>query len=285
MPELDGAALRAPVLEQRASHRVALGLSYRGSLYRGWQSQPGGATVQDRVEAALAQFADRELRTICAGRTDAGVHALNQVLHFDTAIERDAFSWIRGTNRYLPRDIAVQWCRKVDDGFHARYSARGRRYVYMLLESPVRPALEDGLAGWVFRPLDGDAMRKAAVVLIGEHDFSAFRAAECQAASPIKTMRRIGIHRCGAYWRFEFDASAFLHHMVRNVMGCLVAVGQGVRTPQWLAEVLAARERRLAAPTFAAQGLYFAGPYYDAELGLPESTPAFGWLPRPDESR
>ncbi|MBA3596237.1 MAG: tRNA pseudouridine(38-40) synthase TruA [Methylibium sp.] len=265
--------------------RVALGLSYRGSAYQGWQSQPGGATVQDRVEAALAKFADLELRTICAGRTDTGVHALNQVLHFDTRVERDPSSWVRGTNRYLPRDIAVQWCRKVEDGFHARYVARGRRYVYVLLESPVRPALETGLAGWVFRPLDGDAMRNAAAVLIGEHDFSAFRSAECQAASPVKTMRRIEIHRCGAYWRFEFDASAFLHHMVRNLMGCLVAVGQGARTPQWLTEVLAARDRRLAAPTFAAQGLYFVGPYYDAALGLPESTPAFDWLPRPDECR
>lgn len=281
MPELDGVAVRAPALEHRASHRVALGLSYRGGAYRGWQSQPGGDTVQDRVETALAQFADCQLRTLCAGRTDAGVHALNQVLHFDTAIERDATSWVRGTNRYLPRDIAVQWCRKVEDGFHARYSAHGRRYVYMLLESPVRPALEDGLAGWVFRPLNGRAMQSAAAVLLGEHDFSAFRSAECQAASPIKTLRRIGIDRCGAYWRFEFDASAFLHHMVRNVMGCLVAVGQGTRTPQWLAEVLAARERRLAAPTFAAQGLYFAGPYYDPALALPESTPAFDWLPRP----
>lgn len=259
--------------------RVALGVSYRGSAYQGWQSQPGGATVQDRVEAALMQFADCELRTICAGRTDAGVHALNQVLHFDTRVERDLFSWVRGTNRYLPRDIAVQWCRKVEDGFHARYSAHGRRYVYLLLESPVRPALEDGLAGWVFRPLEGDAMKAAAAVLIGEHDFSAFRSADCQAASPVKTLRRIGIHRRGAYWRFEFEANAFLHHMVRNFMGCLVAVGQGARTPQWLAEVLAARERRLAAPTFAPQGLYFLGPYYDASLGLPESTPAFDWLP------
>lgn len=259
--------------------RVALGLSYRGGAYQGWQSQPGGATVQDHLEEALAQFADCEVRTSCAGRTDAGVHALNQVLHFDTRVEREPFSWVRGTNRYLPRDIAVQWCRLVDDGFHARYSARGRRYVYLLLESPVRPALEDGLAGWVFRPLDGEAMQAAAALLIGEHDFSAFRSAECQATSPVKTMRCIDIHRHGAYWRFEFDASAFLHHMVRNVMGCLVTVGQGARTPQWLAEVLAARERRHAAPTFAPQGLYFVGPYYDAVLELPQSTPAFDWLP------
>jgi len=259
--------------------RVALGLSYRGGGYHGWQSQPDGATVQDRVEAALSRFADRPVRTVCAGRTDAGVHALNQVVHLDTEVAREPFSWVRGTNRYLPADIAVQWCRPVDARFHARNAARGRRYAYLLLESPVRPAIEAGAAGWVFRPLDADAMRAAAAVLIGEHDFTAFRAAECQAASPVKTLRRIGIVRRGAYWRFEFDASAFLHHMVRNLMGCLVAVGQGSRTPGWLAEVLASRDRDRAAPTFAADGLYFLGPYYDAELGLPERTPAFDWLP------
>ena len=259
--------------------RVALGLSYRGAGYHGWQSQPDGATVQDRVEAALSRFADRPVRTVCAGRTDAGVHALNQVVHFDTEVAREPFSWVRGSNRYLPADIAVQWCRPVDARFHARNAARGRRYAYLRLESPVRPAIEAGAAGWVFRPLDGDAMRAAAAVLIGEHDFSAFRAAECQAASPVKVLRRIEIARRGAYWRFEFDASAFLHHMVRNLMGCLVAVGQGSRTPGWLAEVLASRDRDRAAPTFAADGLYFLGPYYDAELGLPERTPAFDWLP------
>ena len=259
--------------------RVALGLSYRGAGYHGWQSQPDGATVQDRVEAALSRFADRPVRTVCAGRTDAGVHALNQVVHFDTEVAREPFSWVRGSNRYLPADIAVQWCRPVDARFHARNAARGRRYAYLLLESPVRPAIEAGAAGWVFRPLDGDAMRAAAAVLIGEHDFSAFRAAECQAASPVKVLRRIEIARRGAYWRFEFDASAFLHHMVRNLMGCLVAVGQGSRTPGWLVEVLASRDRDRAAPTFAADGLYFLGPYYDAELGLPERTPAFDWLP------
>jgi tRNA pseudouridine38-40 synthase len=259
--------------------RVALGLSYRGRAYLGWQSQPGGRTVQDQLEAALSRFADRPLRTVCAGRTDAGVHALNQVVHLDTEIERESFSWVRGSNRYLPADIAVQWCRPVDQRFHARNSALGRRYAYLLLESPVRPAIEAGAAGWVFRPLDGEAMRTAAAVLLGEHDFSAFRSSECQAASPVKTLRRIAISRRGAYWRFEFDASAFLHHMVRNLMGCLIAVGQGVRCADWLAEVLAARDRSLAAPTFAPDGLYFLGPYYDAALELPERTPAFDWLP------
>jgi tRNA pseudouridine38-40 synthase len=235
--------------------------------------------VQDHVETALSRFAGASLRCICAGRTDTGVHALNQVIHLNTDLDRDTFSWVRGTNRYLPRDIALQWCQPVDASFHARNAARGRRYAYLLLESPVRPAIEQGAAGWVFRALDGDAMRTAAALLVGEHDFSAFRSAECQAASPVKTLRRIEITRRGAYWRFDFDASAFLHHMVRNLMGCLVAVGQGGRTPQWLGEVLAGRDRSRAAPTFAPDGLYFLGPYYDAALGLPERTVAFDWLP------
>jgi tRNA pseudouridine38-40 synthase len=173
----------------------------------------------------------------------------------------------------------VQWCRETPAGFHARNSARGRRYRYLLLESPVRPAVELAGCGWSFRPLDGDAMRAAARHLIGEHDFTSFRSSECQSPTPVKTLRAIGIHRRGAYWRFDFDGNAFLHHMVRNIMGCLVAVGSGSRTPGWVAEVLAARDRDAAAPTFAAEGLYFAGPYYDPGLGLPEHTPAMDWLP------
>jgi tRNA pseudouridine38-40 synthase len=259
--------------------RLALGVAYRGSAYQGWQSQPSGRTVQDRLEAALSSFADTPVSTLCAGRTDAGVHALNQVVHIDAPVERDVFSWVRGTNRYLPEDIALQWCVPVAAGFHARNGARGRRYVYVLLESAVRPALESGAVGWVFRPLDANAMRAAAAHLIGEHDFSSFRSSECQALSPLKTLRAITIVRRGAYWRFDFDGSAFLHHMVRNIMGCLVAVGQGLHPAAWMAEVLAAKDRAAAAPTFAPDGLYFASPYYDASHGIPERTPAFDWLP------
>jgi tRNA pseudouridine38-40 synthase len=259
--------------------RLALGVGYRGQAYQGWQSQPGGNTVQDRLELALASFADRPVRTQCAGRTDAGVHALNQVVHIDVDVEREPFSWVRGTNRYLPADIAVQWCQPVPDDFHARYSAEGRRYAYLLLESPVRPAIETGAVGWTFRPLAAAAMETAAQTLIGEHDFSAFRSAECQAASPVKLMRSIAIRRRGAYWRIEFDASAFLHHMVRNIMGSLVAVGAGKREPAWLADVLASRDRGQAAPTFAPDGLYFAGPYYDPRHAIPQRTPAMDWLP------
>jgi tRNA pseudouridine38-40 synthase len=259
--------------------RVALGIAYRGTAYSGWQSQPGGRTVQDHVDAAISAFAATPLRSICAGRTDAGVHALNQVVHFDTDVERALDAWVRGTNRYLASDVAVQWSRVVPASFHSRASAVGRRYDYLLLESPVRPALESGLAGWTFRPLDGDAMRRAGQAVVGKHDFSAFRSAECQALSPVKTMRVVEIERRGAYWRFRFDADAFLHHMIRNLVGCLVAVGSGVRPVDWLGEVLDKRDRSLAAATFAPDGLYFVGPYYDAGHGIPDRTAAMDWLP------
>lgn len=260
--------------------RIALGISYLGTAYQGWQSQPSGATVQDHLERALAAFAAvPTVATVCAGRTDTGVHGLNQVVHFDAPVTRELFSWVRGVNRYLPPDIAVQWARTVPSTFHARNSARARRYAYVLLESPVRPSVEAGRVGWVFRPLALQPMQQAAQHLLGEHDFSAFRAAQCQAHSPIKTVYRIDIARRGPYWRFDFEANAFLHHMIRNIMGCLIAVGQGLRPPSWLAEVRDARRRDVAAPTFAPDGLYFLGPRYDAALGLPERTPAFDWLP------
>jgi len=259
--------------------RVALGIAYRGSAYHGWQSQPDGQTVQDQVERALSSFADRPVTTVPAGRTDAGVHAINQVIHFDTVAERAEESWVRGSNRYLPGDIAIQWCRFVPETFHSRASARGRRYAYVLLESRIRPALEAGQVGWTFRKLDGEAMQAAARVLLGTHDFSAFRSAECQSPTPVKTLRGIGVERRGDYWRFDFEADAFLHHMIRNIMGALVAVGSGGREPGWLGEVLAGRDRTRAAPTFSPDGLYFLGPYYDAVHGIPERTPAMSWLP------
>ena len=263
--------------------RIALGISYSGSAYEGWQSQLSGNTVQDKLELALARFAARPVRVNCAGRTDAGVHALMQVVHFDTDLHRETHSWVRGTNAFLPRDIAVQWAQPVPDSFHSRGSAVSRRYAYVLLESPVRPSVEAGRVGWVYRPLDGEAMREAATLLIGEHDFSSFRAAQCQAKTPVKTLGRIEIsQRAGnssSYWRFEFEANAFLHHMIRNVMGCLVAIGQGDHPAQWLAEVLAARRRDAAAPTFSPDGLYFLGPVYEDRHGLPARTAAYDWLP------
>lgn len=259
--------------------RLALGISYSGTGYEGWQSQPSGNTLQDRLEAALSLFAAQPVATVCAGRTDAGVHGLMQVVHFDTPLQREEFSWVRGTNSFLPPDIAVQWARPVPGDFHSRASAKARRYAYVLLESAVRPSVEAGRVGWVFRPLDGPAMEQAAQALLGEHDFTSFRASGCQARSPVKTMRRISVSRRGAYWRFEFEANAFLHHMIRNIMGCLLVVGQGHQPPDWMRQVLAARDRDAAAPTFSPDGLYFLGPVYDAHWGLPDTTAAYDWLP------
>lgn len=259
--------------------RLALGVSYKGTQYLGWQSQPNGQTVQDHLEKALSVFACQPVSTLCAGRTDAGVHALQQVVHLDPPVLREANSWVRGTNSYLPADIAVQWCVPVDNHFHARNSARGRRYTYVLLVSPVRPALEHGTVGWIFRPLNHKAMEDAAAYLLGEHDFSSFRSSQCQAPSPIKQLREIKITQHGAYWRFDFEGSAFLHHMIRNIMGCLIAVGTGTRQPSWMNEVLLAKRREMAAPTFSPDGLYFVGPTYDIAFGIPSEVPAMSWLP------
>ncbi|GKT25325.1 tRNA pseudouridine(38-40) synthase TruA [Acidovorax sp. SUPP3334] len=277
--------------------RMALGVSYNGQGYNGWQSQSSGRTIQDHLEAALGRFATQPVSTICAGRTDAGVHGLMQVVHFDTPLDRTPFSWVRGTNTFLPSDIAVQWAHPVPDAFHARFCATSRRYAYVLLQSPVRPSVDSARVGWVFHPLDGDAMREAAAYLQGEHDFTSFRASACQAKSPVKTLRHITITRRGpegaaavpanpppndwqpCYWRFEFEGNAFLHHMIRNIMGCLVAIGQGAQPTEWMQQVLQARSRDAAAPTFSPEGLYFLGPLYDAAWGLPERTAAYDWLP------
>ena len=259
--------------------RIALGISYLGTAYQGWQSQPNGQTVQDRLERALTQFANTPITVHCAGRTDSGVHGLMQVAHFDTDLMREPFSWVRGTNRYLPDDIAVQWAQPVSPAFHARSSALSRRYAYIVLESPTRPSVESGRVGWVFRPLDLAAMQAAAERLIGEHDFSSFRAVACQSLTPIKELQRIDIARRGSYWRFDFEANAFLHHMIRNLMGCLLAIGQGLQPPEWICEVLHARSRDAAAPTFSPDGLYFLGPTYEPLWGLPTRTPAYDGLP------
>jgi tRNA pseudouridine38-40 synthase len=243
--------------------RIALGLEYEGSRFCGWQSQAGGGAVQDAVEAAISQVADAATRVVCAGRTDAGVHALAQVIHFDTQAVRPDSAWIRGVNAHLPAGVAVRWAQPVADEFHARFSARGRRYRYLLLNRPERPGLMAGRVGWFHRPLAADAMCAAAALLLGEHDFSAFRAVECQAKSPIKTLRRAAVVRHGELLVFEFEASAFLHHMVRNLVGALVYVGKGAHPPAWIGELLDGRDRARAAPTFEACGLYFAGVDYD----------------------
>jgi tRNA pseudouridine38-40 synthase len=207
-----------------------------------------------------------------------------QVVHFDTAIQRDMQSWVRGTNTTLPSDIAVQWAQEVPNSFHARASALSRRYAYIVLQSPVRPSLEAGRVGWVYRPMHIEPMQEAAQCLLGEHDFTSFRASSCQALSPVKNIMHIGIQRIGqseetAYWRFDFQASAFLHHMIRNLMGCFVAIGQGLQPPEWMRAVLQARSRKVAAPTFSPDGLYFLGPVYDSAWGLPERTAVYDSLP------
>jgi tRNA pseudouridine38-40 synthase len=258
---------------------LALGISYNGQAYQGWQSQLSGLTVQDKLEAALGKFTSHRVSTLCAGRTDSGVHGLMQVVHFDTPLERATSSWVRGTNAFLPRDIAVEWAQVVPPEFHCRASALSRRYAYIVMESPVRPSVDTGRVGWVFKPLNQDAMRQAAAYLLGEHDFTSFRASACQALSPIKTLQRIEISQRGGYWRFEFEANAFLHHMIRNIMGCLVTVGQGKQRPEWVKEVLLALDRDAAAPTFSPDGLYFLGPRYAPHWGLPDRTPAFDGLP------
>ncbi len=243
--------------------RIALGLEYEGSGFCGWQSQAGGGAVQDAVELALSTVADAQTRVVCAGRTDAGVHALAQVVHFDTEANRPDTAWVRGVNAHLPDGVAVRWAQPVPDEFHARFSARGRRYRYLLLNRGERPGLMSHRVGWFHWPLDVDVMAAAARALLGEHDFSAFRAAECQAKSPVKVLRRADVARHGDLLVFDFEAGAFLHHMVRNMVGALVYVGKGAHPPEWIGELLAARDRSRAAPTFEACGLYFAGVDYD----------------------
>lgn len=253
-------------------HRIALGLSYDGQPWRGWQSQPCRNTVQDRLESALKTFTAGPVNTICAGRTDTGVHALEQVVHLDTCAQRSTESWVRGVNALLPSSIAVQWAQAVSMDFHARFSARMRHYVYIVRAARVRSPLLHGRVGWVFRPVDLTAMQQAALILQGEHDFSAFRAAECQAASPVRHLHKLDIQQRGDFFLFQFSANAFLHHMIRNLMGTLLYVGQGRQPVQWVAEVLEQKQRSLAAPTFDAAGLYLAGVDYASEFALPGST-------------
>lgn len=249
--------------------RIALGIEYTGREFCGWQTQPSGCGVQDALERALSEIAGEKISTICAGRTDAGVHALAQVVHFDCAAIRPDSAWVRGTNTLLPSSAAVTWMRPVAAEFSARFSAQERCYRYVLLNHPVRPALNQGGVGWFHSALDIAPMQKAAGYLLGTHDFSAFRSAECQANSPVRELRRLNVRRSGDYIVFDLAANAFLHHMVRNIVGSLVYVGNGKHDPAWLAEVMASRERARAAPTFDAAGLYLAHVGYDAKWGLP----------------
>ena len=249
--------------------RIALGLEYDGAAFCGWQTQPGGCGVQDHLQQALSRFVDAPVEVTAAGRTDTGVHATAQVVHFDAAVQREEVAWVRGTNSSLHESARVLWAHAVTPDFHARYSARSRTYRYVLLDDPVAPAILRGRVGWYHRKLDVELMARAALALVGEHDFSAFRDAQCQAKSPLRNLLEARVERDRGLAAFTFRANAFLHHMIRNIVGSLVYVGAGKQPSGWIVEVLASRDRRLAAPTFAPDGLYLAGVEYDPAVGLP----------------
>jgi tRNA pseudouridine38-40 synthase len=258
--------------------RIALGLEYCGSAYCGWQTQLSGLAVQDRLEVAIAKFIgvnerDNVSRTICAGRTDTGVHALAQVVHLDTSVVREPQSWVRGVNAHLPNDIRVLWAHRLADcyteEFNARFSARSRTYQYLLLNDPVDVGLQFGQVGWYHAPLDVHTMQRAANSLIGTHDFSAFRSVECQAKTPIKTILEARIVKEGQLIQLHFRANAFLHHMVRNLVGSLVYIGAGKQDETWLTTLIESKNRALAAPTFQPDGLYLQAIDYDEKFQLP----------------
>lgn len=250
--------------------RIALCVEYAGDSFEGWQTQPHGRTVQDVVTAALTSVADAPVSVTCAGRTDTGVHATAQIIHFDPPTNRPISAWVRGVNSFLPSQVAVRWAHEVDAEFHARFSASARHYRYVLFNAPVRPALLAGRVGWFHLPLDEAVMAAAASLMEGQHDFSAFRAAACQAKSPVRTIRHARVTRQGAYLCFDFCADAFLHHMIRNLVGALVYVGKGKQAPEWIETLLSQKDRSRSAPTFAPDGLYLCGVEYPDNWSLPQ---------------
>jgi tRNA pseudouridine38-40 synthase len=249
--------------------RVAIGIEYDGSAYAGWQLQQHAPSVQAELERALSRIADHDLRLTAAGRTDAGVHALMQVAHFDTTAPRSEQAWVLGGSAECAQDVSVLWARQVRDDFHARFSALSRSYLYRIVNRRVRPAIDRGHACWLRRQLDAEAMHAAAQSLVGEHDFSALRAAGCQSPTPVRRVHCVAVRRESDCVEIRITANAFLHHMVRNVAGALIAVGVGDRPVGWVAELLASRDRTQGGVTAPPQGLYFAGVAYDARWGLP----------------
>ncbi len=249
--------------------RIALGLQYNGSQYHGWQSQPGLCTVQAVVEAALSEVAAEPISVVCAGRTDTGVHAVGQVVHFDTTVKRDARAWLFGTNSYLPRDVAVQWVRPIADDFHARFSAQSRQYRYFIYNHTAKPAALPSQITWYYKPLDAKRMAEAAGYLLGKHDFTAYRAMGCQAKSPVRCIEEISVTQQERVFIIDVRADGFLHHMVRNIVGVLLAVGNGKAALDWTKVVLDSRDRRLGDATASAHGLYFVNARYPAVFDLP----------------
>ena len=259
------------------NQRYAMGVEYDGSRFYGWQRQRQHPTVQAVLETAVSRVADEPVAVHCAGRTDTGVHALAQVVHFDTRARRDERSWVLGTNSHLPAAASALWVRQVDTEFHARFSALSRSYRYTILNRWVRPALDRDRSAWVREPLDATAMQAAAQALVGEHDFEAFRAAGCQAPNPVRHVHRLAVKRRGQQVDVTVTANAFLYHMVRNIVGTLIQVGRGVRDAEWVAAVLHGRRRDQAGSTAPAAGLYFVGAEYPDHFGLPQPGTAPAW--------
>ena len=251
--------------------KIALGVSYDGSLFCGWQSQPSACGVQDALESALQSVAQHEVRVHAAGRTDTGVHGLGQVVHFETDAKRPLSAWVRGVNAHLPATVRVEWAHAVDDDFHARFSAFSRSYQYLLYNAPVASALMANKAGWFHLPLDYAAMAEAASYLVGEHDFTAFRAAECQAKTAIRNLSQAEVVQSGRFFVFNFSANAFLQHQVRNMVGALIYIGKGKYPPVYMQQLLQNKDRTLSPPTFSPNGLYLTDVGYDAKWGLPKN--------------
>lgn len=260
--------------------RIALGIEYNGAGFVGWQRQDNGRTVQAAVERALSRIADAPVVTQCAGRTDAGVHASAQVVHFNCAAKRPGRAWVLGTNSVLPPDVSVRWARVVTDDFHARFSAESRAYRYVICNRETRPGLQAGMVTHIHAPLDATAMDAAARCLLGEHDFSSFRAAGCQARHAVREVQAIAVRREGEFVTLTITANAFLQHMVRNIVGTLLPVGLGCREPGWVAQVLDARDRAAAGITARPDGLYLDAVRYPERFDLPSATAACEpWLP------
>ena len=235
--------------------RLVFGVEYDGTDWNGWQTQLCKNTVQDEIELALSKFADQKIKTICAGRTDSGVHAKGQVIHFDSKVNRKIWNWVRGTNSFLPKSIGLKWGFIVSADFHARFSAKSRIYSYSICNTPVESPLSSRISTWICQNLNEKKMQNASLCLLGKHDFSAFRSSECQANSPIRVIKRCDFKRERDFLKIEIVADGFLHHMVRNIMGCLYEVGRGVETENWLKTVLDSRNRKNAARTLPPQGL------------------------------
>jgi len=256
-------------------NRIVLGIEYDGASWEGWQTQPHKNTIQDCLQSAIFNFCNQKIFIVCAGRTDAGVHAIEQIVHFDTDLIRDLSSWIRGVNVFLPSSIIIKWAAypfmfDSDKIFHARFSAISRTYIYLIFNDRIRSVFWEKKAVWVFKNLDLEKMQIASQCLLGIHDFSAFRSSECQSKTPIREMKKIKIYKKGDIIFLEFCANAFLHHMLRNIVGSLVQVGSGKQSEEWIYEILIGKDRKNAAPTFSPYGLYLFKIEYDKRWALPQ---------------